>query len=424
LILTRRLGMKRPANLWTLAVLSLFLITMPALAQMRKRSGQGRVVTPQSSIAQLGDSGRRMHTNIKVFMPDGARPLIGPPFPGFGFETPASLACVYGLAPQTRGCNPNRAIANPTGGKGAIAIVDAFHDPHALADLKFFSKQFGLPAPNLTIVFATGTKPAKDPTGGWELEESLDIEWAHAMAPEAKIFLVEAASNSLEDLLTAEIVASNLVASAGGGEVSNSWSGPEFPEETQVDPFFTMPGVVFFASSGDEPGVSYPSSSPNVVGAGGTTTARDENTGDFLYEIPWDLAGGGISEFESRPDYQNRITRVVGKMRGTPDISFDSNPVTGVWVWDSNDFEGGPGGWFVLGGTSVASPALAGVVNSAEHLYHSTDAELSVVYNHLGDFHDFRDILFGFCGPYSGSLALPGWDVCTGVGSAIGKHGK
>jgi subtilase family serine protease len=103
-------------------------------------------------------------------------------------------------------------------------LVDAFHYPTALTDLQTFSAQFGVKAPNLTVVFASGVKPAQDPTGGWELEAALDLQWAHAMAPDARLFLVEARSNSFSDLLTAERVAGNLVASAGGGEVSNSGS--------------------------------------------------------------------------------------------------------------------------------------------------------------------------------------------------------
>src|SRR5262249_60143092 len=140
-----------------------------------------------------------------------------PPFGGVGFETPASLVCVSCLVPRTSSCNPNVVTAIPTGGFGAIAVVVAFHDPTALADLQTFSTQFGLKAPNLTVVFANGTKPAQDPSGGWELEAALDLEWAHAMAPDAKLFLVEARSNSFNDLFAAERVDGNLVATGRGG---------------------------------------------------------------------------------------------------------------------------------------------------------------------------------------------------------------
>lgn len=414
--------MARSLNLLMTSAVVLCFCALPAFAQ--RHSVRGRVMVPRSSMAQPGDAGKVFHTNIEVFMPDAQKPFVGPPFAGYAFETPASLGCVYGLTRRTRGCNPNVATENPSGGKGAIAIVDAFDDPNAQADLAFFSAQFGLPPAKLQVVYASGTQPGLDPSGGWELEESLDIEWAHAMAPNAKIFLVEAATNSGDDLFSAELVASALVAANGGGEVSNSWGGGEFDGEDQLDPFFQMPGVVFFASTGDAPGTGYPATSPNVVAAGGTTTARDPYTGDFLYELPWTEGGGGASEFEPRPHYQDSLRRTLGNSRGIPDVSFDANPDTGVWVWDSNLFQGEAGGWFVVGGTSLSSPALAGIVNSTGRLFHSSDAELSFMYNNAHNPFDFNDIRVGYCGPYAGFLAEPGWDFCSGIGSVNGKQGK
>jgi kumamolisin len=402
-------------------LLLVFSLTLSAAAE---HNHWHTVVVPKSSIEQPGDIGVRAHTNIKLLMPDTGKPMAGPPFAGYGYETPASLACVYNLVDRTpRGCNPNEVTANPTGGKGAIAIVDAFDDPNAQADLQAFSAQFGLESPNFTVVYASGTEPQPDPTGGWELEESLDIEWAHAMAPDAKLYLVEAADNSFVNLLTAEVVAAQLVAKAGGGEVSNSWGGSEFSQESQLDQYFVYPKVVFLASSGDDPGTIYPSTSPNVIAAGGTTTARNPNTGDFLYELPWDLAGGGVSQYEPRPKYQNGIARIVGAYRGVPDLSFDSNPVTGVWVLDTYPYEGETG-WWIVGGTSVASPSLAGILNSTGQIHKSTQDELSEIYSNLGAPYAFNDIRLGVCGPYSGFVATWGWDPCTGVGSVNGKFGK
>src|SRR6476646_4086761 len=395
---------------------------VPAVGQ--NRSAHGRVMSPASSIAHPGDRGVRARTHLQVFMPEDAVPFAGPPFAGLGFETPASLACVYSLVLKVSSCNPNVVTANPTGGFGAIAVVVAFHDPTALADLQTFSAQFGLTAPNLTVVFASGTKPAQDPSGGWELEAALDLEWAHAMAPGAKLFLVEARSSSLSDLLTAERVAGNLVSGAGGGEVSNSWGSDEFAGETSFDPSFTTPGVVYFASSGDQPGVQYPAASPNVVAAGGTTTAHNPLTANFLSERAWDLAGGGSSAFESRPFYQDVIQSIVGTKRGVPDLSFDSNPVTGAWVFDSTPVQGGGSGWFIVGGTSLASPALAGIVNAAGNKLGSSQAELSLIYSNLSITTDFNDISSGFCGPTAGLSSKLGWDFCTGVGSVKGKIGK
>ena len=394
----------------------------PALGQ--NRSPRGRVMSPASSIAHPGDRGVRAHTHLQVFMPEDAMPFAGPPFSGLGFETPASLACVYSLVPRTSSCNPNVVTAIPTGGFGAIAVVVAFHDPTALADLQTFSTQFGLKVPNLTVVFANGTKPAQDPSGGWELEAALDLEWAHAMAPDAKLFLVEARSSSLNDLLVAESVAGNRVASAGGGEVTNSWGSDEFAGETSFDSVFTTPGVVYFASSGDQPGVQYPAASPNVVAAGGTTTARNPLTANFLSERAWDLGGSGFSAFEPRPVYQDVIQSIVGSRRGVPDLSFDSNPVTGAWVFDSTPVQGAGSGWFIVGGTSLASPALAAIVNATGNRLGSSQAELNLIYNNLAITTDFNDISTGFCGPTAGFSAKLGWDPCTGIGSVKGKIGK
>ncbi len=414
-----------------IAVVALsLLLSNSAFAQ----GPRGRIVVPASSIARPGDAGKRAHTNVRLFVPDGgfthANPLVGPPFLGVGFETPASLGCVYHLTPSSPGCNPNLATANPKGGSKAIAIVDAYHDPDAATDLKNFCAQFDIlfTASQFEVVYASGTKPAQDPTGGWEFEESADIEWAHAMAPKAKLYLVEAASDSLSDLYAAVNVASGLVAKAEGGEVSMSWGTEEYASETSDDSNFSASGVVYIASTGDSEGVDYPSVSPNVVAAGGTTISRNPGTLDFQEETGWNLAGGGPSALEAIPSYQSAITSVasiVGTSRGVPDLSFDSDPNSGVWVLDSipYDGQGGPGTWWIVGGTSVAAQALAGIINSADRFQASTNAELTTVYNNLGT-SDFRDITKGTCYFYNGLLAAKGWDFCTGVGTVNGKNGE
>jgi len=279
--------------------------------------------------------------------------------------------------PKT-GCNPNETTQNPTGGSGAIAVVDAFDTRNVAVDLAAFSSQFGLPPADFTVVYASGTQPARDPSGGWELEASLDIEWAHAMAPNARIFLVEAKTNSFSDIFTAVILAANLVATNGGGDVSMSFGSDEFTQETLVDGIFTTPGVVYIASSGDSPGVEWPSAA-----------------------------------------------EMVGPARGTPDFSFDANPNTGVWVLDTNLFQGGPGGWFIVGGTSVSAPSLAGIFNSAGKFATSSQAENAIIYRHMSSEQgNFRDIIFGNCGLNIGNFARSGWDFCTGVGTDIGLGGK
>ena len=392
--------------------------------QDENTSGQGRVITPESNIEHAGDAGVRAHTNVRLFMPTGGQPLIGPPVAGSHYDTPGSIACLYRLVVVTAGCNPNTALAVPTGGSKAIAIVDAYDYPEAASDLANFSAQFGLPftSSNFQTVFAAGFRPPPDPSGGWELEEALDIEWAHAMAPNAKIFLVEAASNSLSDLLQAESVASLLVAAAGGGEVSNSWGGSEFSTETSLDSAFTTSGVAYFASSGDTPGTSWPGVSPNVVSVGGTTISRNASTGDFQHENTWAEAGAGKSRYESRPTFQNGVMNIVGTKRGVPDVSADANPTTGVYVLDTHQFQGGPGGWFVVGGTSLASPLVAGIVNLAGHFANSSQAENSTIY--LSGSAGFNDITDGDCDVYSSREASTGFDLCSGNGSPKGVSGK
>ena len=400
------------------AVALLFATTALAPAQIKPTSG--KVFTPDSSIERSIDLGRRAHTTIHIVL--STQPLrdmqsTGAPYAGYAYETPASLACVYNLVAVVTGCSPNTAKTNPTGGSKMIAIVDAYDAPNAAKDLQTFSTQFGLPAASFQTVYASGKKPAYDP--GWEFEASLDVEWAHAMAPGAQIVLVEAASNSFADLMTAEDMASKMVNAAGGGEVSNSWGGREFSGETSYDSHFVKQNVVFFASSGDGPGTIWPGTSANVVSAGGTTVRRTASTGAFLSEYPWDSAGGGISLYELRPSYQSGISSIVGNYRGVPDLSFDSNPVTGVWIYDSN-----AGGWNIVGGTSVASPALAGIINSAGSFYASSNSELAAIYNNRTVTADFRDIATGYCGPYAGYSGVAGWDACTGVGVVTGKGGK
>ena len=390
--------MKKKIEVLVSAVVLLFGLTN-ALAQ--HGSARGKVISPRSNIERPGDIGVRAHTNVELLLPSGGFPVIGPstsPAPGFVAETPASLGCVYFLvSTRVSGCNPLTATVNPAGGSKVIAIVDAFDDPNAAADLAKFSVQFGLPAANFGVVFASGTRPGQDPTGGWELEESLDIEWAHAMAPSARIILVEAASNSLTNLLAAHFIQS---------------------------------GVVFFASTGDFPGTSWPSVAPDVVAAGGTTISRNPSTLAFITERPWAETGGGRSFFESIPTYQTSIASIVGSSRGVPDVSFDADPDTGVWVFDSTPVEGstagccGVKGWWIVGGTSVSSPALAGVANSAGHFATSSENELTTIYSNLGNTADFHDIAVDYCGPFAGFTSKIGWDFCTGVGSIHGKAGK
>lgn len=427
------LGRREAACLAFSLVALVLCFSSQAMAQIAPHRSRTAVI-PHSSQAQPNDAGVRLHTNVRFVYLNGASPSELPPFSGYGYETPASFACVYRLVRPISGCNPNQTTANSSGGSESIAIVDAYDDPNAAADLAYFSSQFGLPYSDskFKVVYAGGSAPPVDPTGGWELEEALDIEYAHAMAPNAKLYLVEADSNSDSDLFPAIQVASNLVlcgstttcpkGSKGKGQVSMSFDGAEFAQEASLDGFFTTPNVEYFAASGDAAGVGYPCASPNVICVGGTSTARSEFTGNLIAEIAWSDAGGGISAYEPIPRYQATYPGLNSQLqgfRGVPDVSADANLNTGAWEWDTYPYETADGpetGWFIVGGTSLATPLTAGIFNVTGSFGTSSRAELADIYS-LRNYGAFHDITYGACGFYSGSFSGQGWDLCTGLGS-------
>jgi subtilase family serine protease len=401
----------------------------------------GSLYVPQSSLISAKNPTKTVHTNLRVLLTNQANPSEAPPYTGYAYETPASLACIYGVVPSISGCNPNSTVNTPSGGSQTIAIVDAYDDPDAYGDLAYFSDLFGLPLnpAKFEVVYAGGTQPPQDLTGSWELEESLDIEYAHAMAPNATIYLVEAQSNSFTDLFAAVQIATSLIqcgkittcptSATGKGEVSMSWGGTEFSTESSYDSAFVNKNVTYFAASGDSAGTIYPCTSPNVICVGGTSTARSLATGNLIQEIAWPDGGGGVSQFEAVPSFQSSIPAIsslVGKFRGVPDIAADANPYTGVWVYDSfpMDFEWFPSSWWLVGGTSVATPVVAGIVNASNHFAASSNAEATTIYTNRATAADFNDINYGACGPYSAYFSATGWDFCTGVGSPKGLVGK
>lgn len=320
-----------------------------------------------------------------------------------------------------------------TGGAGAIAIVDAYNYPTALGDFNTFGKKYGLPVETSTnvtqssnkvfqIVYARGRPPMSGGSyiASWNLEEALDIEWAHSVAPGAKIYLVEAASDSMSDLLYAVQVASNL---PGVHQVSMSWGSDEIRNETSFDGYFTTTGVTYFAAGGDSTDdLEYPAASPNVISVGGTSLNRN-NAGALTSETVWDDTGCGISRYETRPKFQDVLARILGNHRGSNDVAFVADPNTGVYVYDST-YLYGQSGWWIVGGTSLGTPAWAGVVNLASvgnKVAANTAAEGARIYGNLGDGATFRDVTSGADGDVSGET---GWDEPTGIGSPLGLTGK
>jgi kumamolisin len=396
------------------AALSLgaYLLPGPVRAADQAKINGFTVVVPESSIPRPG----RIHTNYFFAVPEVPNNTGGPPP---GTETPGSLACVYELVKGPKGCPIAKSKTIPTGGWGTIVIVDAGDFPTAKNDLHTFSSYFGIPDADFQVAYLNGKKPPVYP--GWDVEEALDIEWAHAMAPKAKLILLESklctsGTCNTDPYWQAVTVAGQLAAKNGGGVVSMSWGDSEFAYDLKYDKLFTHPGVVYFASSGDS-GIGqsgYPTASPNVVSVGGTVFNRNSK-GDFVSETYATGGGGGdISPYEPRPTYQDTIKKIVGNKRGYPDVASDFC-CAAIYITSQ-------GGWNGVGGTSWSSPTFAGIVNAAGGKMKSTHDELTVIYKEYTNKKeykaDFHDITAG------DSRCKLGWDLCAGVGSPRTYKGK
>ena len=271
--------------------------------------------------------------------------------------TPAQMRSYYGI---------DTVLYENTPGDGrgmTIAIVDAFDDNKLQSDLNAFDAQYNFPALTITKYNESGgtsiTAPAA-PAGVWGIETSLDVEWAHVIAPLANIDVVEGNSANGNDLFAAAQSAAGL---PNVSVVSMSFGAGEFSGETTWDANFVHSGVTFVASTGDNgsPG-NYPAYSPNVVAVGGTTFTLDVNR-NITGEVAWNSSGGGTSADETEPSYQNGVQSTG--LRTIPDVSMDANPSTGVAIYDSYDF-GSSAPWAQYGGTSLAAPMFAAVMAIAD----------------------------------------------------------
>ncbi|HTR19168.1 MAG TPA: S53 family peptidase [Candidatus Paceibacterota bacterium] len=297
------------------------------------------------------------------------------------------------------------------GGKGTIVIIGAYDDTTIESDLAVFDKQFGLPACTKgNGCLEQHLMSAKESTNsGWALETSLDVEWAHAIAPNAKILLVEATTPSGTNLLNAVDYAA---ARNGVAAISMSWGGAEFPEEVSLDPHFkSISGALFFASSGDNgTGASWPASSPNVIGVGGTHVSLSSN-GAFLGETAWSGSGGGVSAYEKEPSFQSAYNiPKAGGMRAIPDVSYDADPASGFPIYHA-------GKWQKVGGTSAGAPQWAAIAAlgsgiSLRELYADKAAQ-----NNANYFRDITSGTNGLCGYLC--TARKHYDYVTGLGSPL-----
>ncbi len=312
----------------------------------------------------------------------------------------------------------------------AIAIVDACGDSNIATDVSTFDSAMGLPPVNLTVYQPQGT-PCSDPTG-WGVETALDVEWAHAMAPGAAINLIEAASASSTNLYGAwnYTLVHHLVNS-----ISNSWGGSGACPTVARSLLVTAgkQHVTILASSGDSgrwgSGTHFRSQQPadcqNVLTIGGTTLSVVNTSGAYSSESAWSGSGGGYVKGAPEPTYQTtaNITDSFAVL-GKPDVSAVADPGTGVWIFDKS-----AGGWFVVGGTSVACPIWAGFVadvNSwrAANVFPSLGLVNPFLYtsvygvNHGSANYSVtsHDVTSGSNGWSAGT----GWDAATGIGTFKG----
>lgn len=298
-----------------------------------------------------------------------------------------------------------------TGGHGTIAIIGAYRDATIEKDLGIFSQTFHLPVctvKNNCLILHPLNSQVKT-NSNWSLETALDVEWVHAIAPSAKILLIEATTPSGDNLLKAVDYAatqSDVVA------VSMSWGGKEFVEETSLDSHFTSSsGAVFFASSGDSGwGASWPAASKNVVAVGGSSLSlKSDNSLDR--ETAWTGSGGGVSVYESEPSFQTAysIPKSKGK-RAIPDVAYNADPASGFSVYSKSK-------WYVIGGTSAGAPQWAaiqslGLSASAVNLYSAKASNNNANY--------FRDIVSGTNGSCTYYCqARRHYDYITGLGSPL-----
>jgi subtilase family serine protease len=361
-------------------------------------------------------------------------------------------------------------LASGVNGTGrTILIVDAFSNPYVANDLAIQDQTFGLPAPPSYTAIAPQGVPAFDATDpnqvGWAEEITLDVLWAHAMAPGAKIVLVEAKSNQDADILAATkyAVDNNLgdVISQSFGEAETCVDPTILAQEHQVFQNAVNKGMTVFASSGDSGAAQFncdgsaailaassPASDPLVTGVGGTTLNASDPAGNYIGETAWteqlfgcnppavadadiNCSGGGFSTLYGRPSWQRSQVK-GGTGRGVPDISYDAGVNGGVLTHcgicnllfgiDPSD----PNVFFIFGGTSAGSPQWAALAADADQmaghrlgdinqsLYQLSQAQKK----YAADFHDVttgNNKVAELGG--NGYAAGTEWDAVTGLGT-------
>jgi len=343
--------------------------------------------------------------------------------PSVGLPAPSQANCVVigfyqCLTPQQvqRAYNLTPLYKHGITGKGqTIVIVDSFGSPTIKKDLAVFDRQFNLPAPpSFKIITPAGKIPKWNPDDsdmtGWGGETTLDVEYAHTIAPGANILLVETPVSETEGVtgFPQIVEAENYVVKHHlGGVISQSFSATEqtFTGLGQINAYHLRSAYVAAAQEKDGPTVlaasgdsgvadveldestyylhrvtSWPDSDPLVTGVGGTELVAGK--GNTYTSVAWNdtydphlgdgtvpyATGGGLSELFSRPFYQDRVKNVVGGARGVPDVSMNGACSSPVFTYQSFPQQGTPAGWYPACGTSESTPEFAGIVALADQV--------------------------------------------------------
>lgn len=350
-------------------------------------------------------------------------------------------------------------------GKGrTIVIVDAFNPPNVQQELDTFTTTWGLPKANLTVVnpFGAGYDPSDPNQSGWAVEISLDVEWSHVVAPDAKLVLVTAKTNSDADIQDAIDYAVDHrlgdVVSQSFGEDERCLARDILVRSHATYARGTAKRMTFTASSGDDGSAqptcdgsgyslaaSTPANDPLNLAVGGTQLFADLTSGAYRSETTWNesltygaAGGGGFSTIFRKPWYQVGV--VPGRFRGEPDVAYNAAIDGGVLTYVDVLSADVPTGWYRVGGTSAGAPQWAALVALGAQLAHHSlglvndsiylAARVRSVQNYL--FHDITTgnntytVLDDEGNPTGqvvpGYAAKPGWDAATGFGSPKANH--
>ncbi|MFD4558010.1 carboxypeptidase regulatory-like domain-containing protein, partial [Streptomyces sp. NPDC058469] len=315
---------------------------------------------------------------------------------------PADIQAAYGL---------------PAGGEGrTVAIVDAYGDSHAEADLAAYRAYYGLPECTTAnscfrkVDQSGGTDYPAD-NEGWALETALDLDAVSSACPACNILLVQGDSASLDALGTAVDTAVRL----GAKYVSNSYGLPsESASETTYDHHYDHPGVAVVASTGDTGHVqNWPATNPDVVAAGGTRLTRTEDTERGWTESAWSSGGSGCSLYEAQPAYQRGLATGCDT-RATADVAAVADPATGLAVYDTV----GRDGWLQVGGTSLSAPLITAMYALAGTPVEGT-YPVTYPYINASGLTDVTEGSNDDCGTVV-CTAGAGWDGPTGLGTPVG----